>query len=76
MTDKNFTTLTGEEEIDLDYLSKLAKSINILLKLEESEDESLNLDDARANVKRRLKGACIDFKINKEFVDSYIQLTK
>ncbi|MEA5553318.1 hypothetical protein VB713_20475 [Anabaena cylindrica UHCC 0172] len=72
--DPAFTMITGKEEIDLDYLRKLAKSINALLDIEESEEEeSLRLNDARTNVKRRLKMACIDFKISTEFVDSYIK---
>jgi hypothetical protein len=66
--------ITGQEEIDLDYLRKLAKSINGLINLEEIEEEdSLRLNDARNDVKRRLKMTCIDFKINTEFVDSYIK---
>ncbi|AFZ61293.1 hypothetical protein H6G54_02675 [Anabaena cylindrica FACHB-243] len=72
--DPTFTMITGKEEIDLDYLRKLARSINGLLDLEEVEEEdSLKLNDARTDVKRRLKMACIDFKISTEFVDSYIK---
>jgi hypothetical protein len=72
---KNNTVWTGSEELDLDYLRKLAVSINSLLDLEESEDEdSTALDDARTNVKRRIKGISIDFNIHKEFLDSYTSL--
>lgn len=76
MADLNFTVFNGTEEIDLEYLRKLGKSIDQLIHLEQTEEDenSTKLHDARTNVKRRLKGACIDFGINREFVDSYLKI--
>jgi hypothetical protein len=60
-------------EFDLDYLAKLAKSIQSLLILEEYEEDSIKLDDARTKVKHQLMSTCIDCGIHKEFLDSYLR---
>ena len=63
-----------EFDFDLDYLAKLAKSIQSLLEIEEYEDEdSLKLDDARNKVKHQLMNVCIDCGVHKEFIDSYLR---
>jgi hypothetical protein len=67
----NDTTWTGKENLDTDYLRKLAKAIHKLIKLEEEkDDDDLELHDARTNVKRRIKGVAVDFNIHNEFINS------
>jgi hypothetical protein len=71
----NDTSWTGKENLDTDYLRKLAKAIHKLIKLEEEkDDDDLELHDARTDVKRRIKGVAVDFNINAEFIDSYLAL--
>jgi hypothetical protein len=62
-------------EFDLDYLAKLAKSIQSLLEIAEYEEEedSLKLHDARNKVKHQLMNVCIDCGVHKEFIDSYLR---
>ena len=71
----NNTSWTGNEDLDLDYLDKLARAINNLLNVEQSEEDedSIKLRDARINVKHRIKGSCIDLGIHREIIDSYIK---
>lgn len=67
----NDTTWTGKENLDTDYLRKLAKAIHKLIKLEEEkDDDDLELHDARTDVKRRIKGVAVDFNIHNEFINS------
>lgn len=68
----NNTVWNGKETLDIDYLIKLEKAIQKLIKLEESTDDELELQDARTDVKRRIKGIAIDFNINGEFINSYL----
>lgn len=62
-------------EFDLDYLAKLARSIQSLLEIAEYEEEedSLKLHDARNKVKHQLMNVCIDCGVHKEFIDSYLR---
>ena len=67
----NDTSWTGNETLDIDYLMKLEKAIRKLIKLEqERDDDDLELHDARTDVKRRIKGVCVDFNIHNEFINS------
>ncbi|MDB9454643.1 hypothetical protein PN480_04625 [Dolichospermum circinale CS-1225] len=68
----NDTVWNGEENLDIDYLIKLEKAIQKLIELEESTDDELELQDARTDVKRRIKGVAIEFNINGEFINSYL----
>lgn len=68
----NNTVWNGKETLDIDYLIKLEKAIQKLIELEESTDDELELQDARTDVKRRIKGIAIDFNINGEFINSYL----
>ena len=59
---------------DLTYLAKLAKSINRLLDLAETEDEdSVALDDAQSQVRHQIKGVCIDLNINQDFIKAHLR---
>lgn len=69
------TAWNGKETLDIHDLIKLEKAIRKLIKLEEETDDELRLQDARTEVKRRIKGIAIDFNINGEFLDSYLTLT-
>jgi len=73
----NDTTWTGEETLDIDYLIKLEKAIQKLIRLEgERDDDDLELHDARTNLKRRIKGIAVDFNIHTEFIDSCSTLNR
>lgn len=68
----NNTVWNGKETLDIDYLIKLEKAIQKLIELEESTDDELELQDARTDVKRRIKGVAVDFGLNGEFINSYL----
>ncbi|MFN9557485.1 MAG: hypothetical protein ACOVOV_04455 [Dolichospermum sp.] len=74
MNTKYDTVWTGDEELDLSYLLKLRKAIDEIIKLEDRDVPETVLHDAKTNLKRKIKGVALDFNLNREFIQNYINI--